>query len=628
MPFFQVLLFLFIITSSPTYAMEDDLRWDKEKCRSLISKNDIIISQYKKSGAVHPHREKNTQIIFEAYMQKAAGHFHLGERDKQLGCYKEILNMSGLSKLNLARTHVNISVVYVHLEKSLLASGHLQKAEELASLEDIEKVIGAQIYKVFGNTYAKTAQDLYLTHPEMALEYNKKALSIPHQDEGMYGRTHLNLAVCYDRFLNSKDSLSHALQALNCKALAPIEHTKALCYASLGSWGIDKNNDCIRYFEQIKNLKNLYQNEYFLLLTTVGSCYLSMGNWDKGIALRHQANNSLEPSAPEYLFVKYNLATAYGMSGHKEKEMEFYDEILEAIKNNTFEKSWGETFQSIQTSIETFYFMEEWKRHLHERSQQENKGKSGKELQKSPPSLDEKKLERKQGKEKRKETFRQKRIEVIKQAQREAVEREQKLEDERKKKAEEEKRSADKRKSHIPSSSENSCETPSSSVSSRYVLEQKTPKIKTRGIPLQTKIPKEETVPVPEVLSPTLPKLGTRAHVVFNQIEDEDWSFTREEYMHYLEDLGCKRRENGSSHRIFQLPKTTIITLEKNGQEIQEHVFLADKDVKLGSVTLPPWVGKQLPFYLRKQLRNLHDKIIKLYTKVATIQTNVKPENI
>ncbi len=616
MSFFQIFLTFFVIVPSLVYAMEDESNKDKGKYILLIKKQEEIISEYKKRPQTHLNREQNVQVLFEAYMQKAAGHFHLGERDKQLKCYQEILGIEGLPKLTLARTHTNSAVVYLHLGRTLVASGHLQKAEELAPLQEIAKVIGHQIYSVFANIYDKTAQDLYLTHPEKALVYNLKALGIPHQEENWYAYTHLQLAVSYDRLLNSSESLNHALQTLSYKTLTPSEHDRALCYASLGSAGIGQYDQSIRYCEQIKSLKNLHQNERFLLHSTIGSCYFSKGEWNAGIEYRNKANVSLDSSSPEYLIAKYNLGIAYGESGNKDKEMEFYDEVLEVLKSNTFEKSWQEGLQSIRVSIETFYFMKainEIEQVLRERVEQIPEAHK--------KDLQEKKLKKEQEKERRKENLRQQRIEAIRQVQREAAQKERKLDEEKKKKVEEEKRRLEERKNQPVSKSETLLEEQNSSTFPRYIPEQKPPKIKTRGVPQHQETLKEEKQEMSESLSPTLPKLGTRAQIVFDQIEDEDWSFTREDYTYYLEDLRCVKRENTGSHRIFQLPKTMIITLEKDGQTIQEHIFLADEDVKLGSAILPAWKGKQIPFYLRKQLRDLHIKIIKIYTEVTKAST-------
>ena len=230
--------------------------------------------------------------------------------------------------------------------------------------------------------------------------------------------------------------------------------------------------------------------------------------------------------------------------------------------------------------------------------------------------------EEKQKKERRKETLRQQRIESLRQVQREAVEKEQRLDEERRRKVEEERKRAEARRSLSVTVHEPLLTEWASVAEPRYVPEQKVTKVKTLGNATQPEDSNEDLPAPPKLLSPTLPKLGTQAQIVFDKIEDEDWSFTREDYSHYLIDLQCKERKNASSHRIFQLPKTTIITIERDGQQLREHVFLADDDIKLGSATLPAWKGKQIPFYLRKQLRNLHEKIIRIYTKITKISEN------
>ncbi len=626
MPTLQNLL-IFIVMTSLACATQDTVPEERQKYTLLIRRMDENISELKRKqhdNFKSVNEEKDVLLFFDAYMQKAAGHFHLGEQDKQLKCYQEILGIKGLSKLNIARTHVNISVVYLHLGRNLAAAGYLQKAEEIISLSEIVQVIGSQTYGVFASIYDKTAQDLYLHSPQQALRYQKKIIDIPCLDEKLYGQAHLKLSILYDNLLNSEETLNHALQALKCKSLTSTERDKALCFAALGA-GLDKPKECISYFNQIVDLKNLHKNEYHLLLMTVGSCYLRDKKWDEGIALQSQAIHVLDFSSPEYLFGKYHLATTYGKSSNKKKEMELYGEVLEVIKVNAFNREWQECMQSIQISIETFFFMQA----IDELEQQAQKelihGNNEPEQQKKEDyqkSLQDEKIKRKQDKAKYREKQHQSLIEQIKRAQREAVKKEQMLEEERKKKIEAERVRAEERKNLLISTPKAALEVSCSSQVYRHIPEQTVPKVKTRGVSTQSEVQevkKTETQPTSEFLSPALPKLGTRAQTVFDKIEDEDWSFTREDYTYYLEDLRCKRRESGSSHRIFQLPKTTIISLEKDGQEMQEHIFLPDENIQLGSVTLPAWKEKKIPFYLRKQLRCFHEKIINIYSKITTI---------
>ena len=621
---FHKLLIFFIVMSSLINAKQDDSRGEKAQYASLIAKADRDIPELKRqiqdnsNGTID---EKYSQLLFDAYMHKATGHFHLGERDKQLKCYQEILGTKGLSKLTLARTHVNISVVQSQLKRCLLAAAQLKKAEELAAIQDIAQIIGGQTYNVFVQMYTNAGEELY-DHPEQALDFQKRALQIPEQDEHTYAILHLKLAFLYEKLSNSKDSLTHVLQTLKCKFLSPAERDEALCLASIASAEAGKRDDCIRYFQQIADLKRLNKNERFLVLLTVGSCYLSDKKWDIGIRLRYQALDVLDPTSPECLLVKYNLATAYGESGDKEKELDLYGEVLEEIKSKTFDKNWQEGMQSTQMLIEASFFMkemDEFERRLREHLDQRSKERETIRSQEHQKALEEEKLKSKQGKEKRHQQF----IKQIKLVQRGTVEREQKLGEERKKKVEADRIRAEERKRQVLPRQELSIVESSSSQSESYVPEHKIPRVKTRGVGAQPEILEEAESASSEPILPTLPKMGVCAQTVFSQIEDEDWSFTREDYEHYLEDLYCKRRETGSSHRVFQLPKTTIITLERNGEEVSEQIFWADEDIKLGSTTLPPWKGKQIPFYLRKQLRSFHEKVVINYAKVTAIVSSL-----
>ncbi|MBT4880178.1 MAG: hypothetical protein HON43_04305 [Alphaproteobacteria bacterium] len=300
-------------------------------------------------------------LLFNALMQKAAIHFHSGEKDQQLNCYKQILIIEGLSPLFRARTHANIAVVHLHLGQTIIASLNLQKAEGLASLEELETVMGPQSFSVFATTYHKTAEDLYLNHPQKALEYELKALKVPKQEESWYEKIHLHLAILHDRLLKFKESLDHALKAKSGTHLTSDERDRALAFAAMGSAEIGKHEDCLKYFDKIRNIDSLPNTERFLLLSTVGGYYLSNQEWEKGINFRIQATNVLDTSTPQYLWSKYHLAMVYGESGNKEKEVELYSDVLELIRSIPSSEEWRDDIVSIHLSIEIFFFVKEQK---------------------------------------------------------------------------------------------------------------------------------------------------------------------------------------------------------------------------------------------------------------------------
>jgi hypothetical protein len=193
MVMFIQLLILVCSISSGGYAMDRDQEEERKTYLSIIAKADANISTIKRLQQIdqNPVNEvKYTQGLFDAYMQKGAAHFHFGERDLQLRCYLDILGTKGLPKLTLARTQVNISVVHLQLNRNLLAASHLKKAEELASIEELGRLMGDQIYGIFAVIYEKTANELYLDHPKQSLEYQKRARQIPKQDELKYAKNH------------------------------------------------------------------------------------------------------------------------------------------------------------------------------------------------------------------------------------------------------------------------------------------------------------------------------------------------------------------------------------------------------------------------------------------------------
>lgn len=608
-----------------TLAMNGDS--ERQQHLSMLKKWNAEVNRYEtqlpKTLGANPQKE-NVHGLFCAYMQKAAHHYHLGENDNQLSCYKNILTIPALSNVDKARTHTNIAVVHLRLNRSVAAACHLTKAEELVSIAALEKAMGPQTLSVFPTVYYKASLDLFMSCPEQAVIYLRKVLRFPEQQELPHTDVHLYLAVSYDRLLKFDDSLEHACQVLSHQSLSPKVHDRALCYAAAGSYATGKLDNCIEYFQKINTVKNLINNEErYLALSAVGGSHIKKGNWEKGFSFMHQALDSLGTSSPHYLPVKYDLGIAYGRSGDKQKEREVYSEILDAIGNHTFESSYPEEIRSIQRSIETFFFMKEM-----DKFEQRFKKDLLKKKEESEKNKKTELTKRKQEKEKQKERSHQRLIEKIKFAQREAVEREKQLEQDRLQRLESEKKRAEERKKYgffVQGSAQEELDFISFAETRSESSEQVPlkPKVKTHGIsaPCGMGKDKEETQRISQNIKPALPPLGTQAQAVFSQIEDEDWTFTREEYSCYLKDLQCIRRDSGSSHRIFQLPKSVIISLKKNGNEIQEELFLVDEDVALGSITLPAWKGDHVPFYLRKQIRSLHEKVITLYTKVTEIST-------
>lgn len=615
-----VFLMLSILAPLAVLAMDDDSKEERKHAALMLKIYGEEVIQHKaklRDALETAYQDEAVQDLFNAYMQKAAYHYQLGERDNQLSCYQEILNIPGLSNGNVARTHTNIAVIHFQLGRTLLAAAHLKKAESIAPVEDIEKTMGEKTVGLFSKVYYKASQLLYSSAPQQALPYLERVLQFPEQYENFYVHVHLQMTVLYDSLLKFNDSLSHALQVLKSESLTPENRDRALCYAATGSKEINKPEDCFRYYEQIRNLNKLASTEQYLVLAAVGSSCFTKGNQEQGLRYGCQALEALDPHSPQYLLTKHELATAYGENGNKQKEMELYAEILGAIKVNCFEPSWQPHIQSIQTSIETAFFVREMKK-FEKRLKEDLHQK----FQEQRANREEEKIKKRKEKEQRKEKNHQKLIEEIKAVQREAVAREKQLEQEKLQRLENEKRRAEERKKRV-NSVEKSPNEPSEYLSLSepvtQITEKVKSKVKTRGTAV---LPETHETAIQETSNSVsmLPVLGTRAQVVFDQIEGEDWNFSREDYTHYLEDFQCVRRDSGSSHRIFQLPKTTRITLKKDAQEIQEEIFLADEDVKLGSVTLPAWKEKTIPFYLRKQIRSLHEKIIKIYTKITHVR--------
>ena len=479
---------------------------------------------------------------------------------------------------------------------------HLDKACEFASVNEIsdhiEKVSQCPpdrhpVYTIFLNIYHDAGNALFAREPELAIQLQQKALTIPNANDAWYGFIHLVLAIEYDDLLQPQKSLDHALEALKNKSLEQMQRNRALGFASLGSGSVGKPEDCFAYFAQITNLNDLTTEESFLILSTVGICHFNQKNWEEAINYREKASKVFPSSSPQALLAKYNLATTYGQQKRKDEELKLYQEILLQIqktKQQTLDRKWLFELSLMEMAINI--------------SLQENEAAK----------------ESKKERERQKPSCRQRLVAEAKRAQADALAREEKWKEEKKKKREDEKRRAEARKAQISSPS-------SSSSPESYPLELDKPKEKTdspkvkektRGVAAPAAAPAEMIREVP-LVAPIFPALGTTAQAVFQLIEDENWTFSRKDYEHYLTDLGCIKHIKGS-HQVYQLPKTLTISLEKEGNKVEQTLFLPDHDVQLGSVTLPPWDKDYVPHYLVKHLRAFHEKIVGLYTKLASIK--------
>ncbi|MBS0186120.1 MAG: hypothetical protein JSS34_07265 [Proteobacteria bacterium] len=122
--------FVLISQNSIIYGMEDEKERGKVNYAAVITKADQDISElerFRSTVSTSEQKESLSLRFFDAYMQKGAGHFHLGERDKQLECYKKILGLEALPKIMRARTHTNLAVVHIHLNNILLLLGTYKK---------------------------------------------------------------------------------------------------------------------------------------------------------------------------------------------------------------------------------------------------------------------------------------------------------------------------------------------------------------------------------------------------------------------------------------------------------------------------------------------------------------------
>jgi ethanolamine utilization cobalamin adenosyltransferase len=96
-----------------------------------------------------------------------------------------------------------------------------------------------------------------------------------------------------------------------------------------------------------------------------------------------------------------------------------------------------------------------------------------------------------------------------------------------------------------------------------------------------------------------LEELTSRPAVVDASILDGTWNFTRSEFVTYVQSLGCPVREARGSHLVVSLPDGSFgMLMLENGE---------------GSIlTLPKWDSRNVPFYLRKQILGLREKIQRL----------------
>ncbi len=96
-----------------------------------------------------------------------------------------------------------------------------------------------------------------------------------------------------------------------------------------------------------------------------------------------------------------------------------------------------------------------------------------------------------------------------------------------------------------------------------------------------------------------LEELTSRPAAVDASILDGTWNFTRSEFVTYVEALECSVREARGSHLVVSLPDGSFgMLMLENGE---------------GAIlTLPKWDSRSVPFYLRKQILGLREKIQRL----------------
>ncbi len=109
-------------------------------------------------------------------------------------------------------------------------------------------------------------------------------------------------------------------------------------------------------------------------------------------------------------------------------------------------------------------------------------------------------------------------------------------------------------------------------------------------------------------------KLSTAQRNVDGEIESGSWQFTRQNLRDYYEGFGCKVRQEGS-HVTASLPKHQIIDLP-DGTPLVIEFNLDDMKIEGGSFTFGDWKGKNVPFYLRPQIREARRKL-QVYNRAA-----------
>ena len=98
---------------------------------------------------------------------------------------------------------------------------------------------------------------------------------------------------------------------------------------------------------------------------------------------------------------------------------------------------------------------------------------------------------------------------------------------------------------------------------------------------------------------------------VEREIANGSWRFKRDEFVSYLQKLGCTQRDNHGSHQIVELPD--MVVYEKDGHLIT--ILSKDLNIQGGSLTLQQsWDDKynSVPFVLRPQILKAREKLRQL----------------
>ena len=132
--------------------------------------------------------------------------------------------------------------------------------------------------------------------------------------------------------------------------------------------------------------------------------------------------------------------------------------------------------------------------------------------------------------------------------------------------------------------------------------------------------PKPQTAPLP-ILQPIVQDFNPLVRELYlltggaknvdTEIENNTWTFTRENLMMYFEALGCIATDGGK-HKKVSLPKAVIVSYEGSVITILNELG--------GALTLPRWDASegngQVPPYLRKQILKAREKLVLLKVKV------------